>query len=128
MKITLPRFLLFAFLMVAGASFCSAQEPVGMEELVIKTPGFSASKQLEAIKNQANSSNGLTFVAYYKKSDLFHFRVNRTLQPDNQLIYAIFEDVNFTIVQDQEEARKIISEITVPKTNEISTPTGNKTE
>ncbi|MBL0342208.1 MAG: hypothetical protein IPP71_15635 [Bacteroidetes bacterium] len=119
-KLTQHLFLI-AFLVIAGSSLSFAQNSSKIEELLVQAPGFSASKQMESIKNQSNGSNGLTFVAWFEKSDLFQFRIDRQLQPDNNLIHSIFADVNITIIQDQEQTRTLINEMTQPK-NDISAP------
>lgn len=114
------RFLIIAFLIFSGSFAGFAQDSMQFEELIVKAPGFNASKKLESIKSQVNSSNGLVFVAWYKQSEIFHFRIDRRLQPDNNLIYSIFADVDFTIIQDQEKARTIINELTQPKVDIVS--------
>ncbi len=117
----------FRLLLLTALLFCASfkgfsQHPTDFVDLVVKAPGFDASKQLESIKNQANGSNGLVFVAWYKQADVLQFRIDRSVNSDNTLIYELFPDLNFTLEDNPLETAKIIKELTTPKT-EINNPT-----
>lgn len=114
------RFALIAFMLFSGSQLVMSQD-TRYEDLIVRTPGFAVSKQLESIKNQSNGTNGLNFIAYYQIPELFHFRIDRQQQPDNSLIYTLFQDINFTLINDQEEVKKMISEVSHSKTD-ISIP------
>jgi hypothetical protein len=117
----------FRLLLVTALLFCGSfqgfsQHTTEFVDLIVKAPGFDASKQIESIKNQANGSNGLVFVAWYKQADILHFRIDKSLNTDNILVYNLFPDLNFTLIENQEETGKILTDLTTPKT-EIINPT-----
>lgn len=121
MKQNYFRFLLLFALFLGGYNLSFGQELSSFDDLLVRAPGFQASKQMESIKSHADGSNGLQFVAYYAQSDLLHFKINRTTNPDNQLLFGLFPDLTFTLIHDQAEARKILDEVSKPK-SDVSTP------
>lgn len=120
-KHQLRLLLVSAFLICASIQGFS-QHATNFADLIVSAPGFDASKQIESIKNQANGSNGLVFVAWYKQADMIHFRIDRNLNLDNTIIYNLFPDLNFSIIENQAETEKVLRELTTPKT-EIINPT-----
>lgn len=115
------QLLLFAALFLGGENLAYSQDLTELQDLIVRAPGFDASKEMGNIKANADGSNGLYFVAYYAKSDLIHFRINRTHNADNSLIYSLFPDLTFTIIQDPEQTRQILNEQTQPK-SQVPTP------
>ncbi len=122
MKKNFFRFLLVTVFLFCGSLSGFSQHAPNFDDLLVKAPGFDASKQLESIKNQANGNNGLVFVAWHKQADMLHFRIDRSLNADNTIIYNIFPDLNFTVIDNQEETAKVINDLTIPKT-QITSPT-----
>jgi len=116
------RLLLLAVLLFCGNLQGFSQHSTNFDDLLVRASGFDASKQLESIKNQANGSTGLVFVAWYKQADVLHFRIDRNVNSENTLIYSLFPDLNFTLIENQEETAKIIKDLTTPKT-EVTNPT-----
>lgn len=125
-KFTL-RSVLFFLIFFAGITFTRAQQTERFADLIVKTPGLDISKSLESIKTQLNSVHGLTLVAAYKKSDMLHFRIDRQLHADNSVVYTLFPDLTFTLVEEKEAVKALVDEASLPK-NDTATPAKTKTE
>ncbi|MBK8414408.1 MAG: hypothetical protein IPL22_07780 [Bacteroidetes bacterium] len=121
------RTVLFFLIFFAGITLTRAQQAERFADLIVKAPGLDISKSLESIKTQLNSVHGLTLVAAYKKSDMLHFRIDRQLHADNSVIYTLFPDLTFTLVEEKEAVKALVDEATLPK-NDTATPAKTKTE
>jgi hypothetical protein len=125
-KISL-RLVMFFLIFFAGITLTRAQQTERFADLIVKAPGLDISKSLENIKTQLNSVHGLSLIAAYKKSDMLHFRIDRQMHADNSVVYTLFPDLTFTIIEDREEVKALVDEATLPK-NDIATPAKTKTE
>lgn len=118
--------LLFILFIMAGSSYSFAQS-TRIADVVVKAPGLNISKSLEMIQEKTNSVHGVTLVAAYKQSDMLHLRIDRDEHPDNSVIYELFPDLSFSLIEDKDQVQAIINEATLPK-SEIVKPVNSKNE
>lgn len=117
--------LLFILITMTGSSISFAQS-ARFADVVVKAPGLDISKSLDMIKEKTNSVHGVTLVAAYKQSDMLHLRIDRDEHADNSVIYELFPDLTFSLIEDKDQVQAIINEATLPKSEIVKPVNSNK--